>query len=218
MKSTVVVWLCCLAFVSAVDVCSGDEAGDREEIRNATRVVCGPKCVGYLLDYYQVSERPSLVALTRELQGRDIDQGTTLSVLSEYLAEHGVHTVPIGLSGSARLNWRYPALVHLKPPISGEIGHFVIWLPSSTSDEVRYWDGDHGVVCVPQSEWQRKRSGSVLLTSPVKIESVDGAVSFAGLAADSTYTRILSSGVLAIGLIVCCFSFWPLKFSKKRRC
>jgi ABC-type bacteriocin/lantibiotic exporter with double-glycine peptidase domain len=174
-------------------------------------VICGPKCIGFILDYYGITDHPNIIVLMQELQGQNIYQGTTIMELSKYLNQKGIYTTPIGISNMADIHWEYPVLVHYKPLSPNELGHFVVWLPSSKRTMVRCWDGDRGEVDIPISEWHKLRSGSILLTSPVKIDRPEKSIIYSGLEADSIYTKGIGAIVLLIGLAICWIAYSPYR-------
>lgn len=182
-------------------------------IVDGTNVICGPKCVDYVLNNYQLPS-PGIVALTRELQGEDVLLGSSISDLSNFLIKSGVQTQVVGLTTNARIDSPYPAIVHLNPSPSTDLGHFVVWLPSSTIETVHYWDDHTGMVSLPAASWLRMRSGAAILTSPEQLLPKRHAIArFAGVAGDSTYSRMISSIVFLLGacILVKAFSQTPTR-------
>lgn len=125
--------------------------------------ICGPKCVQHVLEYYGCEE--DVIKLVREMQWPKIESGVSLEKVADALSARNVHCLPMRISQSADLQWEHPIIAHLDVDDS-DIGHFVVWLPSTTAGEVRLWCGESGTIKVNRHEWCRIRSGAVLLTAP----------------------------------------------------
>lgn len=155
-------------------------------------LVCGPRCVQYLLQYY--GREADLIELVREIQWPDLASGASLDALDKALNERGIHTFGMQLAPQARLEWPYPVLIHLKVE-GAEIGHYAVWLPSS-SGKVALWNGLLGIQQVSGGELAKCGTGAILLTAPKTITNPASAVKGAGL---PTFTWVLCfSGVVCV--------------------
>ncbi len=141
-------------------------------------VVCGPRCVQFILKQY--GKQVELHDLIQEIQWPHLEAGSNLADLQKSLNKRGIHTAAIQISSGAKLDWTEPVLVHLKPGISitpETLGHFVVWLPSSTSDIVHLWFGPKGIHQGSNNRFASIRSGAVLLTSQRPIDQSSLAIS-----------------------------------------
>lgn len=174
--------------------------------RSRGDVVCGPRCLQYLLRHYGIETE--LMDLVKETQS-DFEEGATLDALNEALRRRGVHTAALRLPSTAVIRWPHPVLMHLKSDDEG-MGHYVIWLPTSERTQVHVWNGLAGIQTGSESRLAAKRSGVVLLTSQTEIEQPTMA-SVSTIRWDSWLSWLSWSGVLivvsVIGLIcrrTCC--------------
>lgn len=136
----------------------------------STDMVCGPRCVQFLLRYYEKDD-PGLVALIREIQWPHLEQGVTLAAIDAALRSRDIYTYPLFVLPDAKFDWPHPVLVHLNPKGTARFGHYVVWLPSSTASRTGIWSGLSGVRegnARDLSDWM---SGAILLTSPVAVEN-----------------------------------------------
>jgi hypothetical protein len=74
-----------------------------------------------------------------------------------------------------RLQWREPVLLHLTDRIDSA-GHYVVWLPDSSTKRARVWVGLQGVQIGSERVLAARRSGVILLTSAAPINSPADAV------------------------------------------
>jgi ABC-type bacteriocin/lantibiotic exporter with double-glycine peptidase domain len=136
-------------------------------------VICGPRCVQYLLRYYTKPD-VDIFDLVRECQWPDIEGGATLDSLARALGKRGVYTTALRTAPGAVIRWPCPVLLHMGG--DGPIGHYVVWLPGSPPGTSRVWTGLDGVRTGPTSSLGRLRTGIVLLTSPGPIIDPTAAV------------------------------------------
>jgi hypothetical protein len=161
--------------------CAADEAGrsvpasSSNRVRSSGDLVCGPRCVQYLLRYFGKGD-DELKDLVREIQWPNIEAGSSLSALEAALNKRGVFTRSLLISPQSRLCWRYPVLVHLPGDGDQALGHFVVWLPSSDILHDRIWSGLDGVRSPSPARHAAVRSGAVILTSPTPIADPGVAV------------------------------------------
>ena len=141
-------------------------------------LVCGPRCVQYVLKHYR--QDVDLVEVIREVQWPDLEHGATMQAMAAYLTERGIHTAGMQLASKTRLTWENPVIVHLTGE-SDEIGHYVVWLPSTSGRVVDAWFGLEGIRQVPEREFAGLRSGAILLTSPAPIQDPNIAVKRRGV-------------------------------------
>lgn len=181
-------------------VCSGiginaDATEPVPSPRSRGDVVCGPRCVQYVLQHYGIES--DLIDLVKETQS-DFEAGASLAALDDALRRRGVFTATLKLSPNAVLQWPHPVLMHLTPETEG-IGHFVVWLPTSDRTQVQVWTGLAGIQTGSESRLAAKRSGVVLLTSPTTIEQPTSA-SASTIRWGGWSTWIMWSGLL---ILVC---------------
>lgn len=151
------------------------------------------------------------------------EQGTSLNDLARALRENGIYCKAVELSDAARLEWKYPVIVHWRPRdqhsrASRPIGHFVVWLPESGDAIVRYYDGVAGIREINRPGWHRRRSGVVLLTSPVPIDESARVATYAGMSSDGAFARFVGACVLASGTISVFLSLLNVRPSSKECC
>ena len=134
-------WVCLL-------LCSGGQLGAQvQHSRPAGDLVCGPRCVQYLLRHYGQEEE--LTELVQEIQWPDLEAGASLAAIDEVLQGRGVFTRAVRLPAAGRLKWKHPAIIHLAQSQPAEMGHYVVWLPSSTPHRADVWAGLAGVQSGP---------------------------------------------------------------------
>ena len=165
--------------------------------------VCGPRCVRFLLSFYQKKEAPALIEIVREVQWPNLAGGAALSDLSQVLKRQGVHTCMMKLSPQARLCWKYPVLIHLRPDDDGDMGHFVVWLPESTASHAYVWSGASGVLRLPTNQLARRMTGPVLLTAGVPIADPQAAVARRTDSALWFGAWAVTLGFLAAAIVYC---------------
>ncbi len=194
-------------------------------MRNAIQpeAICGPKCVAYILDFYHRPWSNDVLELARAMQWPESNSGVSLGEVAQTLREHGIYCKKLELSDTAQLVWKYPVIVHWRPrgfhsTSERPVGHFVVWLPESKDDAVRYYDGAFGVREINRPGWHRRRSGVVLLTSPVPIHENARVAKYAGLSSDGTFARRVGALVLATGIVSAVLSLLSLRPSEKERC
>jgi len=147
---------------------------DEPRLSSQGDVVCGPRCVEYLLQCYRKAT-PGLIDLVRETQWPDFEAGASLKSLEGALRKRGVFTQAMKVGPEARLCWPYPVLLHLNGDDAFD-GHFVVWLPSSTAARDEVWSGLIGVRKSSPAWLAQRRSGAILLTSPVPITDPGAAL------------------------------------------
>lgn len=137
--------------------------------------VCGPRCVQYVLKCFGTDV--DLIEVVREAQWPRLEQGATLTSLADALKRRGIFTFPMHIGSDIRLKSPYPVIVHVKDDeCINAIGHYVVWLPSSSGGNIRVWWGLEGVKLLRESDWTEKRSGAILLCEPNAITTPDAAL------------------------------------------
>jgi hypothetical protein len=128
-------------------------------------VVCGPRCVRYVLDWYHVPSG-SLFDLISELQGNQVESGSSMADIRSALEDRGVATAAIHWKPGVPIQSRNPVIVHFPPgrDSKSRSGHFVVWLPHSGRGRVRFWNGLNGTETINDNEFYAKMSGPILLT------------------------------------------------------
>jgi ABC-type bacteriocin/lantibiotic exporter with double-glycine peptidase domain len=220
MKSNVTVFLSLIIFfvVTSLLLCEevkNDIEGDKEieNEKNIGDAICGPKCVSFLLGYYG-KEQEDIIRLVREIQYPEIREGATLSKIIESLEKRGIYTCTIKVKPSARLVWKFPVIVHLKPRSNEQIGHYVVWLPESCNNDLRIWNGDEGMQNYQERTWSKERAGVVLLTSPEPIIKPGKAVKWVGLPFYDVVSLAFAWFVFLSGVGLVIKAFWQSKRSK----
>lgn len=129
--------------------------------------LCGARCIHYVLRNFGVVQ-PDLPQLVERLNWPQLNDPVTFDKLKAVLDEQEIYTLPLKIEPTVLIEWRHPVIVHMN---GAALGHFVVLIPTADSnDTVDLYDGLAGTVRVPQSEFQRERSGIVLLTSPQPID------------------------------------------------
>lgn len=167
----------------------------------AQEPVCGPHCVKAALEWYGV-ETPDVLALSDDIQGLGKD-GSTLADIEAALLRRGVYTAAVRLpsNSASRINWPYPTILHLRPPRTGEPGHFVVRLPGRDAGAVFF---DMAGVQLSWDEFLARQSGAVLLSSPRAIHSAE-------IAKVTEYDEAAPSWRIAItAAFVCVFAFFAI--------
>jgi hypothetical protein len=138
-----------------------------ERIVSKGDVICGPRCVEFILDYYGKTS-VDLVDLVRETQGDEIDRGSTMATLKNALDARGVYTYAGEIPPGGHLRWPYPAIVHLRSEDPRGMGHYVVQLASEGGTAVVY-SGLSGYQRGGENDLGARMWGHVLLTSPEPI-------------------------------------------------
>lgn len=144
-----------------------DQNSQEFDERKLGDVVCGPRCVEFVLRHYNRCD-DELIDLIREMQWPDFEAGSTLSGIQSALEKRNVSTHAMQIPAGARLRWDHPVILHLNGQ-ENTLGHFVVWLPSSTIRQVQVWTGLPGVQTASASQLFSAPQ-SVLLTAPQPIE------------------------------------------------
>jgi ABC-type bacteriocin/lantibiotic exporter with double-glycine peptidase domain len=126
-------------------------------------LVCGPRCVLFLLSHYGIDKAAELHDLVLEIQWPEIERGASLASLSDALRERDLHTAALKVPRRSHLLLESPAIVHLDT--EDGIGHYAVCLPSKNGSTVRLWDGLSGEVELSRKSFANRWSGNVLLTS-----------------------------------------------------
>ncbi len=154
-------WICC-------SLCAGMHPDTPD-------LVCGPRCVQFVLNHYGV--KCELINLVREIQWPNYENGASVEDLRKALETHGVYTRAVHVEGQLALAWQHPVVVCLRPlHDTSDVGHFVVWLPSSNGEPEMIWDGLDGVMSLERGELPLNRMGTILLTSPEPILTLEGVV------------------------------------------
>jgi len=145
----------------------------------ATEVLCGPRCVKRVMDFYALPKE-DLLQVARSFDVLNEKKGSRLSEISSQLGGRGIYCETLRVQSLSQLDWNYPVVVHLGSDKG--FGHFCVFIPDMTSQKegfVRVFDGNHGDILAPSSSWGSIRDRVVLLTSPEPIdrESCLGLVS-----------------------------------------
>ena len=178
----------CMLHWASVTSAQNYEASGRD-------VVCGPRCVQKLLEYYR---RPSeeLASLVQELQWPNLLEGTSMQKIASALRKRGFYTLVLKLDHGAMLKGNAPAIVHIKSP--GGLGHYVLWVPNKVGGH-KIWSWEHQYQTGIWNDLVRNRSGFVLLASPEKPLSVEDSVE------PGTDESMRFWGYLAVNVVIWCW-------------
>lgn len=192
-------WLSVAAVALLISsVASADDSSNEPRGRSLDQY-CGPYCVQYLLKSH-LDLHVDIVDLIKETQWPSLEAGADLQHLQECLNSHGVSTSALLVDHADDLKWPSPVLVHLKQAVDSAGSsdqHFVVWLPSSTGQQIEIWDGSNGLRTMTPSAFRSLRSGYVLLTSKHAITNSQSSVI-------RTSPLISLSAVLTAVLVVGC--------------
>jgi ABC-type bacteriocin/lantibiotic exporter with double-glycine peptidase domain len=130
--------------------------------RRVDELVCGPRCVQYVLRRYAVEE--DLIELVREIQWPHLESGATLEALADALAKRSVYSRAIRIESVAQIRWPHPVILHLSG--DGKLGHYLVMLPTRDDGGVRVWPGLAEEPSPSLDDLDQACSGAVLLTSP----------------------------------------------------
>lgn len=152
---------------------------------------CGPRCVRAILDWYG-KVRPDLHALTDEIQGADVRRGSTFADLEAALKRRGIFTAAVEVASGSHIAWPFPAVLHLRPHVDGEFGHFIVLLPARANAEPRY---EFAGPPLSADVIESRMSGALLLSAPQPIDArdIDNCL--------STYPRHLRRAAIGAGLV-----------------
>lgn len=160
-----------LAVASLVSVAVGQTVDPKFEAATA-RMVCGPRCLEYVLHWYGRDE--DVADLMAEVSSRRADRMASLADIADGLTKRGVYTKTVRTTPGAMLNWPAPIVVHLVQPNSA--GHFVVWVPPNQRYPALWWSGDRGFERQLSPDERQGLSGAVLLTAREPIEDTSGLV------------------------------------------
>ena len=160
----------------AVVACKFSSAADAPatKARDGSDMVCGPRCVRFLLNRY--GRDVELVDLVKEIQWPDLEAGASLEQIQKCLNSRGIHTSAIRIAPDRRLRWPHPAILHI---VAGDspMGHYVVQVPGETpSSDALIWAGLEGWRRGRWEEVTRGFSGVALLTSPEPITDVGSSI------------------------------------------
>ncbi|MDR2171775.1 MAG: hypothetical protein LBP59_16650 [Planctomycetaceae bacterium] len=210
---TIIISLFLILVTTPMLFCNEKENNEKtEKEKNIGDVICGPKCVSFLLKYYGKEE--DIIHLVREIQYPELLEGTSLAKIAEALEKRGIYTFAMKIKPSTRLVWKYPVIVHLDQSHNEQIGHYVIWQPESRNNDLWIWDGDKDMQNYQERTWSKKRSGVVLLTSPEPITKPGNAVKWVGLPFYDVTCLIFAWIVFLSGAGLVVKTFWHSKRQK----
>ncbi len=175
----------------------------KDHAMHVSEMICGPRCVHYVLEYYGVNE--DLIDLVKEVQWPDLESGASFAAIEKALRGRGVHTCALRIDPKARLPWDYPIVLHLKA--RSDIGHYVVLLPTEGDGVPSLW---MGLGCIEEVPWERlarELSGTVLLTSPTAITAPERAV--------QSPTNWLALGLIVVVLLALGATFHRLRSTAK---
>jgi ABC-type bacteriocin/lantibiotic exporter with double-glycine peptidase domain len=178
----------------------GDEGKEESSLEALNQVICGPRCVHFVLKHYGRDE--ALSPVVRQMQWPDLSKGSSVRQIEDALQSRGVYTRSIELKRAGSFRPRFPAIVHLRDQHGGDVsleGHFVVVMPESTRSEAVVWDGLFGVRRETWRDFSRRMTGVVVLTGDEPIEDVDEAMR---MRAPRCRWKVCLLGALVLGVVL----------------
>ncbi|MCA9064393.1 MAG: hypothetical protein KDA96_15085 [Planctomycetaceae bacterium] len=129
---------CCTLLVVFQQVPSGADEHSGESLQTPD-LLCGPRCLHYLLRHLQPDQPQSLNQVVQELQQTGNGRMTSLADLQRVLQAKGIECEVLSANAPHALNADVPVITHTI--LENGSGHFVIWHPSSTRWWSVIWDG-----------------------------------------------------------------------------
>ena len=158
-------------------------------------LACGPRCVQHVL--WQYGKERELTELISEIQSPNTTKGSSVASLQRCLLEHGIYAAAIRLPQGKTIDWPHPVIILRDTPGAG-IGHFVVWLPTSSGSRVDIWRGVEGVRTHDSRGFFAPQGQIALLTAPSPIQTPSQ-----GIAASTHPARVLANLMLGVfGLAV----------------
>jgi len=176
-------WLVLASLQGMGPVAVSGEVPDPASLNALNEVICGPRCVHFVLKHYGIEE--SLAGVVRQMQWPDLAKGSTVIQIENALGSRGIFTRTIELSQGAAFRPESPAIVHLGKDPDREDSpepHFVVVMPESTWREAVLWDGLFGIHREPWNDFSKKMTGVVVLTGHAPIETLEEVVRIQGSA------------------------------------
>ena len=193
-------WGLVLALAVSVSVPAFATEPPATRSRDASDMVCGPRCVRFILSRF--GKEVDLIDLVKEMQWPNLEAGASLEQIRSSLNARGIHTEAIRFSPDRRLRWPHPVLL-FEDEADRSQGHYVVLVPGDPSEsDALIWGGLEGWRRGRWEEVTRGFSGVALLTSPDPISNADAAVR---QLPTSRLVRI--AGLAAVGAIVAHLSF-----------
>lgn len=194
LSATPVILIVLIAGTSQSESPSGEPIASPESI-------CGPECVRVVLQEYHHSE--PLYGLVREMQPTLLADGCDLATVARTLNARGLHTAAMQIGERVSVRWPYPVIVHLRA--NAGTGHFVVQLPDD-SKRARVWFGPGDLRIMEQADFARWRSGAVLLTAPIPIDSPESSffIESVGLPWTVLVLVVLLGCSLLLSLVIVC--------------
>lgn len=160
-------------------------------------LVCGPRCVQQVL--WRYGKERDLTELISEIQSPNPTQGSSVASLQRCLLKHGIHAAAIRLPQGKAIDWPHPVII-LRDTRGEGIGHFVVWLPTSSGSRVDIWRGVAGVRTDDACGFFAQQGQIALLTAPSPIQTPSQ-----GVAASIHPARVLANlmlGVIGLALLL----------------
>jgi hypothetical protein len=155
--------LCVLVGIILADIFAYHTALGQTDDKFTPDLVCGPRCVRYLLKHYN-GEAPELITLVRQIQWPKMSDGSSFADLQKSLESYGITTKPVQIPGLRLPITPHPCICHFRPQNS-PVGHFVVLLPGTTRTTCLIWDNGVITEC-PSWELIEQSSGVYLMTAP----------------------------------------------------
>ena len=156
-----------LICLTVLGICEDDSAG-RPDLREADAQICGPRAVKYILSYY--GEEMDLIELVHQMQWPELNAGIDFVGVKGALEARGVACKAVRIGRLREFRWKNPVVLHLRGQQS-DLGHYVVWLPSSSESTWHIWDGLLGVRAVSPNSLEHRLSNVAILTSADPMET-----------------------------------------------
>lgn len=124
---------------------------------------CGPRAAWYILKFH--SRDVELIDAIREIQWPDLESGTSIEKIKNYLSSHDLHCETVALTPPSLPISPYPSIIYQKP-VNGGLGHFLVLAPWKAGEVATVWDGPGGYREIPARELVPTLSGIALVASP----------------------------------------------------
>jgi Peptidase C39 family len=172
---TVFLILFCACFVNVAKGAT-QELDAKSGLESSTDIVCGPRCVKYILSQYGYDLE--LIDVIRAIQWPEIENGSGLGRIEKFLGEHGIYATSVHIEPQQMLDssWQHPVILHLKGAENHTgLGHFVVWLPKTEKygENIEIWNGLNGYQSGTRKALAATLSGYAIFTSPLPISDED---------------------------------------------
>lgn len=198
-----------LAFGAAPPV-----APSGQHTRSTEDVVCGPRCLRYILRHY--GKQSDLIDLVRAIQWPDIKSGSSLASIEAVLRKNEIATQALYVPVGANVKWDHPVLIHCSAT-EATPAHYIVLL-ATAGGTARIYCGLDGCRSIKLSELASLRSGVVLLTASSPTIDAKDAISAVRYSVRQQCVRLAPAllGSLALLTLLTRFKFCRRHFRRKK--